>query len=61
LGTDFPVPVIIVNYGGFYDCLLDFIKTMEGHGTVGVGEYDQMVVKKTNEEVVEYLREYYKV
>jgi hypothetical protein len=26
------VPVIIVNYDGFYDCLLDFIKTMEGHG-----------------------------
>jgi hypothetical protein len=43
------VPVIIVNYDGFYDCLLEFIKTMEGHGTVGVGEYDQMVVKKTNE------------
>jgi hypothetical protein len=31
------------------------------HGTVGVGEYDQMVVKKTNEEVVEYLKDYYKV
>lgn len=61
LGTDHPVPVIIVNYDGFYDCLLEFIKTMEGHGTVGVGEYDQMVVKKTNEEVVAYLKDYYKV
>ena len=61
LGTDHPVPVIIVNYDGFYDCLLNFVETMQGHGTVGAGEYDQMVVKNTNEEVVEYLREYYDV
>jgi uncharacterized protein (TIGR00730 family) len=61
LGTDFPVPVIIVNYDGFYDCLLDFIRTMQGHGTVGEGEYDQMVVKNTNEEVVQYLKEYYEL
>ena len=61
LGTDHPVPVIIVNYEGFYDCLLNFVNTMQGHGTVGEGEYDQMVVKNTNEEVVEYLKEYYKL
>ena len=61
LGTDHPVPVIIVNYDGFYDCLLDFIKTMQGHGTVGAGEYDQMVVMETNEEVVTYLKDYYKL
>ena len=61
LGTDHPVPVIIVNYDGFYDCLLNFVETMQGHGTVGAGEYDQMVVKNTNEEVVEYLREYYQI
>ena len=61
LGTDHPVPVIIVNYEGFYDCLLKFVNTMQGHGTVGEGEYDQMVVKNTNEEVVEYLKEYYKL
>lgn len=59
LGTDHPVPVIIVNYDGFYDCLLEFIRTMQGHGTVGAGEYDQMVVKNTNEEVLEYLKQYY--
>ena len=28
------MPVVIVNYDGFYDCLLDFVRTMEGHGTV---------------------------
>ena len=52
---------VIVNYDGFYDCLLRFVETMQGHGTVGAGEYDQMVVKNTNEEVVEYLREYYQI
>ena len=61
LGTDFPVPVVIVNYDGFYDCLLEFVRTMEGHGTVGKGEYDQMVVKDTNDEVVQYLKEFYKL
>ena len=59
LGTDHPVPVVVVSYDGFYDGLLAFIETMKGHGTVGAGEYDQMVIKRTNEEVVEYLREYY--
>ena len=29
LGTDHPVPVIIVNYDGFYDCLLNFVETMQ--------------------------------
>ena len=53
--------MLTVNYDGFYDCLLDFVNTMQGHGTVGAGEYDQMVVKNTNEEVVEYLKEYYKL
>ena len=32
---------------------------MKGRGAIGAGEYDQMVIKRTNEEVVEYLREYY--
>jgi hypothetical protein len=53
--------LLTVNYDGFYDCLLDFVNTMQGHGTVGAGEYDQMVVKNTNEEVVDYLKQYYNV
>lgn len=58
-GADHPAPVVVVSYDGFYDGLLALAETMKGRGAIGAGEYDQMVIKRTNEEVVEYLREYY--
>ena len=58
-GAHHPAPVVVVSYDGFYDGLLALAETMKGRGAIGAGEYDQMVIKRTNEEVVEYLREYY--
>ena len=58
-GADHPAPVVVVSYDGFYDGLLALAETMKGRGAIGAGEYGQMVIKRTNEEVVEYLREYY--
>lgn len=35
LGSKYPVPVILVDYDGFYGGLLQFIKACDANGTVG--------------------------
>ena len=59
LGSEHKVPIILVNYDGFYDCLLTFIKTMIEQGTVGENDITFITCLNTNDEVVDFLKSFY--
>lgn len=46
-----PVPVVLVNYDGFYSSLMDFLRACDRGGTVGAAELHNVVVAADNEEV----------
>lgn len=60
IGSDFPVPFILMNYDSFYAKLLDFMDECEEWGTVAKGEVASLwKVFKKNSEALEYLAEFY--
>jgi uncharacterized protein (TIGR00730 family) len=61
LGTKFPVPIILVDYDGFYAGLLQFMKACDDHGTVGAPELRDLIVAHDNVGVLDVLRQYYKL
>lgn len=46
-----PVPVILVNYDGFYGSLMDFLRACDRNGTVGAPELRDVVIAADNDEV----------
>eukprot|EP00192_Tetraselmis_astigmatica_P013708 CAMPEP_0117659726 /NCGR_PEP_ID=MMETSP0804-20121206/6586_1 /TAXON_ID=1074897 /ORGANISM="Tetraselmis astigmatica, Strain CCMP880" /LENGTH=321 /DNA_ID=CAMNT_0005466403 /DNA_START=29 /DNA_END=990 /DNA_ORIENTATION=+ len=60
LGADLKVPVILVNYGGFYDNLLAFLDDAVEYGAIGKDELRSMfTVCDTNQDALDHIREFY--
>ena len=55
------VPLILCNYDGFYDGLMNFLSTMVQNGTVGTPELTNIMVASSNEEVLDCLTSFYKL
>ena len=59
LGTKHAVPVILASYDGFFDGLGRFMEDCSKNGVVNLSEYSSLKTFKTNEEIVDYLANYY--
>jgi len=60
LGSAYPVPLLVLNYDGFFTGLLQFLKSCQEWGTVSAGELDALwKVCNTNLEALEYLADFY--
>ncbi len=55
------VPLIMCNYDGFYDGLMNFLGAMVQNGTVGTPELTDIMVASSNEEVLDCLASFYKL
>ncbi|DBA76000.1 TPA: hypothetical protein ACH3X2_008930 [Trebouxia sp. C0005] len=61
LGSKLAVPLILCNYDGFYDGLMNFLGAMVQNGTVGTPELTDIMVASSNEEVLDCLASFYKL
>tara|TARA_B100001540_G_scaffold96565_2_gene86976 strand:+ start:270 stop:569 length:300 start_codon:yes stop_codon:yes gene_type:complete len=61
IGSEERVPFMIMNYEGVFDKLLEFItESCVEHGLVNKGEMEEHVkVCSTNNEALEYLKQFY--
>lgn len=59
LGSRLPVPLLVVNYGGFFNGLLDFLAECDALGTIGVAELEGLLVVDSNEAAVRALSQFY--
>eukprot|EP00898_Chlorokybus_atmophyticus_P006747 jgi/Chlat1/7073/Chrsp57S06773 len=59
LGTNFPVPMIFVNYDGFYDGLISFLGNCVKNGSLSQTELEEFVVCGDNDSVLKNLNEFY--
>ena len=50
-----------MNYDGYYDGVMTWIKDAEGHGALNRDEISELKVFRTNAECVTYLAEFYGV
>lgn len=60
IGSKFPVPFLLMNYGSFYSRLLDFLDDCEHCGTLSEGELSSLWnICSDNREALAYLAEFY--
>lgn len=60
IGSELPVPFLLMNYDSFYSKLLDFLRDCECWGTVYKGEFESLwKVCNNNAEALCYLAEFY--
>lgn len=60
IGSEFPVPFLLMNYDSFYSKLLEFFNNCENWGTLAKGEVDSLwKVCDKNAEAVAYLSSFY--
>lgn len=60
IGSELPVPFIVMNYDSFYAKLLDFLDDCEDWGTVSKGEVSSLwKICNTNSDALAYLAEFY--
>lgn len=60
IGSELPVPFLLMNYDSFYSKLLDFLNDCEHWGTVAKGEVSSLwKVCDNNLEALAYLEEFY--
>ncbi|GLC59572.1 hypothetical protein PLESTB_001501700 [Pleodorina starrii] len=59
LGTALPVPLLIVNWDGFYDGLMQLLGEFDQTGALKAAEVRQVMVARTNDEVLNYLAAFY--
>ncbi|KAK8705975.1 hypothetical protein V6N13_049558 [Hibiscus sabdariffa] len=60
IGSELPVPFIVMNYDSFYAKLLDFLDDCEHWGTVSKGEVSSLwKICNTNSDALAYLAEFY--
>ncbi|XP_039026710.1 uncharacterized protein LOC120160353 [Hibiscus syriacus] len=60
IGSELPVPFIVMNYDSFYAKLLDFLDNCEHWGTVSKGEISSLwKICNTNSDALAYLAEFY--
>ncbi|XP_037494475.1 cytokinin riboside 5'-monophosphate phosphoribohydrolase isoform X2 [Jatropha curcas] len=62
IGSELPVPFIVMNYDSFYQKLLDFIQNCEDWGTVSRGEVASLwKVCNNNSDALAYLTDFYNI
>lgn len=62
IGSELPVPFLLMNYDSYYSKLLEFLDDCEGWGTVFKGEVSSLwKVCDNNSEALAYLAEFYKL
>lgn len=60
IGSELPVPLLLMNYDSFYSKLLEFFDDCKDWGTVSEGEVASLMkVCDNNSEALAYLREFY--
>ncbi|GAB2284745.1 hypothetical protein Dimus_019199 [Dionaea muscipula] len=60
IGSELPVPFLLMNYDGFYSKLLDFLDDCRSWGTLANGEIASLCkVCNTNDEALAYLANFY--
>lgn len=60
IGSEFPVPFLVMNYDSYYLKLLDFLDDCEDWGTLSKGEISSIwKVCDSNAEALAYLAEFY--
>ncbi|KAK6947021.1 LOG family [Dillenia turbinata] len=60
IGSELPIPVLLMNYDSFYSKMLDFLDECEQWGTVAKGEVASLwKVCDTNSEALSYLKQFY--
>lgn len=60
IGSELPVPFLLMNYNSFYSKLLDFLDECKRWGTVSQGEVESLwKVCDSNSEALNYLSEFY--
>ncbi|KAL4854982.1 ADP-dependent ribose-1-phosphate kinase [Chlorella vulgaris] len=59
LGSSHPVPVVLIDYDGFYSGLLQFLRACDANGTVGAPELRDLIVAQDNAGVLQVLMSYY--
>lgn len=60
IGSELPIPFLLMNYDSFYSKLLDFLDDCEDWGTVSKGEVASLCkVCDDNSEALAYLAEFY--
>lgn len=60
IGSNLPVPFLLMNYDSFYSKLLDFLDVCEDWGTVCKGEVASLwKVCNSNSEALTYLADFY--
>ncbi|XP_049412625.1 uncharacterized protein LOC125875659 [Solanum stenotomum] len=60
IGSQLPVPLLLMNYDSFYTNLLEFLNDCEKWGTVSKGEVESLwKICNNNSEALDYLAEFY--
>ena len=59
LGTNYPVPIILMNYDGFWDGVMAWLDSSEKRGALKRSELDTLRVCNTNDEAVAFLKTFY--
>lgn len=60
IGSELPVPFLLMNYDSYYSKLLDFLDVCEDWGTLSKGEVSSLwKVCDSNTEALAYLAEFY--
>ncbi|MFA7682509.1 MAG: LOG family protein, partial [Candidatus Peribacteraceae bacterium] len=60
-GSKHPVPILLINYNGYYDNLLKQMDRMEAEGTVTAKERELITICNSNEEALEALADFYAI
>ncbi|KXZ55185.1 hypothetical protein GPECTOR_3g330 [Gonium pectorale] len=59
LGSALPVPLLVLNWDGFYDGLMALLQAFDESGALRASEVREVMVARTNDEVLEYLARFY--
>ena len=61
LGTNYEVPVILMNYGGYWDGIIRWLETSEKAGALKMNEISGLTVCNNNDECLKFLAKFYNV
>lgn len=61
LGTKHPVPIILMNYDGYYDRLLEQLEHCEEKGAIGAKDLALFHISATNEDALDFLANEYNI
>lgn len=61
LGTNYMVPVILINYNGYWDGIMKWLESSEKLGALQRKEISGLTVCNTNKECVDFLAKFYNV